>query len=53
MARRFAPAVVAVLLAAASASAMEDRFWDYYTPHPSNFIGSDEWWGGDAALGDW
>jgi ABC-type transporter Mla maintaining outer membrane lipid asymmetry permease subunit MlaE len=28
MTRRFAPAVVAVLLAAASASAMEDRFWD-------------------------
>ncbi len=32
---------------------MEDRFWDYYTPYPSNFIGSDEWWQGDAATGDW
>ncbi len=32
---------------------MEDRFWDYYTPYPSNFIGSDEWWHGDAATGDW
>lgn len=29
------------------------RFWDYYTPYPSNFIGSREWWEGDAALGDW
>jgi hypothetical protein len=32
MTRRFAPAVVAALLAGATfASAMEDRFWDYYT----------------------
>lgn len=29
------------------------RFWDYYTPYPSNYIGSREWWDGDAALGDW
>ena len=28
------------------------RFWDYYTPYPSNYIGSSQWWHGDAALGD-
>jgi len=28
------------------------RFWDYYTPYPSNYIGSSQWWNGDAALGD-
>ena len=33
--------------------AYESRFWDYYTPYPSNFIGSDEWWRGDALTGDW
>lgn len=32
---------------------MEDRFWDYYTPHPSNFLGSKEWWQGDDLSGDW
>ena len=35
------------------AHAYESRFWDYYTPYPSNFIGSDEWWRGDALTGDW
>lgn len=35
------------------AHADHSRFWDYYTPHPSNYIGSKEWWNGDAALGDW
>lgn len=29
------------------------RFWDFYDPHPSNFIGSSEWWNGEVALGDW
>ena len=43
--------VVATL--ATAAHAMEDRFWDYYTPYPSNYIGSDQWWAGDAASGDW
>lgn len=28
------------------------RFWDYYDPYPSNYIGSREWWEGDALLGD-
>ncbi len=43
--------VVATL--ATAAHAMEDRFWDYYTPYPSNYIGSSQWWEGDAASGDW
>ena len=30
-----------------------NRFYDYYTPEPSNFIGSQEWWNGDTASGDW
>jgi len=29
------------------------RFWTYYTPHPSNYIGSREWWDGEALTGDW
>jgi len=29
------------------------RFWSYYDPHPSNYIGSQEWWQGEVALGDW
>ena len=29
------------------------RFWDYYDPVPSNYIGSSEWWQGQVALGDW
>jgi len=29
------------------------RFWDYYNPYPSNYIGSPQWWQGEAALGDW
>jgi len=29
------------------------RFWDYYNPHPSNYIGSIDWWNGNVFLGDW
>ncbi len=29
------------------------RFWHYYDPYPSNYIGSEQWWNGEAALGDW
>jgi len=29
------------------------RFWSYYNPYPSNFIGSSEWVGGNAFTGDW
>ncbi len=43
----------ALVLAASSALAEYSRFWDYYDAHPSNYIGSREWWDGDAALGDW
>ncbi len=47
------PASLAVFLSFTAAHATEDRFWDYYTPVPSNYIGSDQWWQGDAATGDW
>jgi len=46
-------AAFAALCAVHVAHAYEGRFWDYYTPYPSNFIGSDEWWRGDALTGDW
>jgi porin len=29
------------------------RFWSYYNPYPSNFIGSSEWMDGNALTGDW
>ena len=29
------------------------RFWDYYTPNPSNYIGSKSWWEGETLTGDW
>ncbi len=29
------------------------RFWEYYDPYPSNYIGSPEWWGGQTLTGDW
>jgi porin len=29
------------------------RFWSYYNPYPSNFIGSSEWVDGNAFTGDW
>ena len=29
------------------------RFWSYYNPYPSNFIGSSEWFDGNALTGDW
>ncbi len=29
------------------------RFWDYYNPYPSNYIGSREWWDGETLTGDW
>jgi porin len=29
------------------------RFWDYYDPYPSNYIGSREWWQGETLTGDW
>lgn len=29
------------------------RFWTYYNPHPSNYMGSLQWWDGEALSGDW
>jgi porin len=29
------------------------RFWTFYDPYPSNYIGSSEWWQGGAFTGDW
>ncbi|MEI6492699.1 MAG: carbohydrate porin [Verrucomicrobiota bacterium] len=29
------------------------RFWTYYNPRPSNYIGSSDWWQGDTLSGDW
>lgn len=29
------------------------RFWTYYNPYPSNYIGSREWWEGNSLSGDW
>jgi len=29
------------------------RFWTYYNPYPSNYIGSREWWDGEVLSGDW
>lgn len=34
-------------------SAADSRFWDYYNPKPSNYIGSREWWEGETLSGDW
>lgn len=29
------------------------RFWTYYNPYPSNYIGSRDWWDGETLSGDW
>ena len=29
------------------------RFWTYYNPTPSNYIGSRDWWNGPSLSGDW
>jgi porin len=29
------------------------RFWTYYDPYPSNYIGSEEWLDGPSLSGDW
>lgn len=29
------------------------RFWTYYDPYPSNYIGSRDWWNGETLSGDW
>ncbi len=52
MAKKHALRLIALLLLATVARA-DDRFWDYYTPRPSNYIGSKLWWKADAFTGDW
>ena len=37
----------------AGESGSRSRFWDYYNPYPSNYIGSPEWLAGPTLLGDW
>jgi porin len=46
-------ALAAAVLPMWSAIGDTSRFWDYYEPRPSNFIGSREWWQGDSMSGDW
>ncbi len=46
-------ALCACLFSTPSVRADAERFLDYYDPHPTNYIGSAEWWEGDALLGDW
>jgi porin len=29
------------------------RFWTYYDPYPSNYMGSRSWWNGHTLSGDW
>lgn len=50
--KRLAALAVVLLSSAASSFADYSRFWDYYEPYPSNYIGSREWWEGDTLLGD-
>jgi porin len=53
MKNRLLPGCLLACLAAAPVGAATDRFWDYYDPRPSSYIGSRDWWQGDSALGDW
>lgn len=45
-------AASALTLAACHAH-LQNRFWEFYEPRPTNYLGSDEWWQGDAFSGDW
>ena len=51
--RLLVAAACAAVFVGGAARADRSRFWDYYQPYPTNYIGSREWWQGDAALGDW
>ncbi len=44
---------IACVLSLGHLAAEDSRFWSFYTPHPSNYIGSQEWWDGEVMLGDW
>jgi len=52
MKTKFALGLFSGVLALAPLQAA-NRFYDYYTPRPSNHLGSAEWWQGDAFSGDW
>jgi porin len=52
MNRQLLLGLAAVLMTAASSPA-QNRFWEFYDPRPTNFLGSGEWWQGDAFSGDW
>ncbi|HVE15102.1 MAG TPA: hypothetical protein VNB29_00135, partial [Chthoniobacterales bacterium] len=52
--RLLAVAALSAVSAIGSAHADKSRFWDYYEPNPTNYIGSREWWlQGDGFTGDW
>jgi len=47
---------VAAAMALAFSSSLQaeySRFWDFSAPHPSNAIGTRDWWEGEVAMGDW
>jgi porin len=48
---------IAILLLASTAvctaETARSRFWTYYDPHPSNAIGTSQWWAGPTLTGDW
>ena len=52
--RLLAAAALVAMSITTSARADRSRFWDYYEPNPSNYIGSHEWWTqSDDFSGDW
>ncbi len=53
MKTRIAALLFFLAAAANPALSLENRFWDYYTPYPSNYIGSEQWWKADSFTGDW
>lgn len=50
--KRLLPLAAVLLSSAATSFAEYHRFWDYYNPYPSNYIGSREWWEGENFFGD-
>jgi porin len=52
--RLIAAAALAAMSITTQSRADVSRFWDYYQPNPSNYIGSHEWWTqSDDFSGDW
>lgn len=50
---RVVTVAAALLLAGTTLSQAAYRFTSFYTPHPSNAIGTMEWWEGQTLTGDW